>query len=185
MQEQELVRLCKEKDTKAQKTIYELYSPYMLGVCLRYIPQREIAEDILHDGFIKVFSSFDKFQWRGNGSLKAWIARIMVNMSIEHLRKQKTWNSIDDYKELQNEEPPCEDDVNKVPKEVLLKYISELPPGYRSVFNLYIFEEKSHKEIADILGINEKSSSSQLLRAKQYLMKKLTEYLKKQIQKFK
>lgn len=178
MQEEKLSELCKKKNTQAQKTIYELYSPYMLGVCLRYVSQRDIAEDIMHDGFIKVFSSFNKFEWRGKGSLKAWIARIMVNLSIEFLRKQKTWSCIDNHNDIISEEPPDENNVNKIPKEILISFISQLPSGYRTVFNLYVFEEKSHKEIAQILGINEKSSSSQLLRAKQSLAKKINQYIK-------
>ena len=84
MQEQQLAELCKQQNNTAQKTIYELYGSYMFTICLRYVPQGDVAEDILQDGFIKVFSSINKFEWRGKGSLKAWISRIMVNTYIEY-----------------------------------------------------------------------------------------------------
>ena len=146
MEEQELAERCRQGDNLARKELYERYAGRMLSVCLRYAGDRETAQDLMHDGFLKLFDSFDKFTWRGEGSLRAWMERVMVNTVLQYL---------------------------------LMQFISELPAGYRTVFNLYIFEEKSHKEIARLLGINEKSSASQLTRAKATLAAKVREWMKR------
>ena len=135
---------------------------------------------LLKYGFIKIYGSFDKFTWRGEGSLRAWIERIMVNTALQHLRKNDVMSlavNIDDVNESFDAEEPDVEDVERIPNTVLMRFISELPEGYRTVFNLYTFEEKSHKEIAQLLSINEKSSASQLFRAKQSLAKKIKLYL--------
>lgn len=191
MDEQQLSNLCTKGDRNARKILYELYAEHMLGICMRYVADKGTAQDLLHDGFIKIFSSFHKFTWRGGGSLKAWMSRIMINMAIEHLRKVKNNGLVfDDGKGLllggstENEEKlglysePDPDKVSLIPQNVLMTFVAELPSGYRTVLNLFIFEGKSHKEIAQMLGINEKSSSSQLLRAKNALAKRINEYIK-------
>lgn len=191
MDEQQLSNLCAKGDRNARKILYELYAEHMLGICMRYIADKATAQDLLHDGFIKIFGSFTKFTWRGNGSLKAWMSRIMVNMAIEHLRKVKNnglvfddgkgflfGGSEADEEKLGLYSEPDADKVSLIPQKVLMTFISELPGGYRTVLNLFIFEGKSHKEIAGVLGINEKSSSSQLLRAKNVLAKRINEYIK-------
>ena len=122
----------------------------LFAICLRYIGNREEAEDVFHDGFIRVFQSIkNQFAYQGVGSLKAWLSRVMVNEALGYLRKK----SIQTKQEVLMDEIPDtqisdDEDVNKIPRSVLLKLISELPDGYRTVFNLYVFEEKSHKEIA-------------------------------------
>lgn len=181
MEEQNLSNLCKKGDAQARKILYEVYAGYLLGVCTRYVGDRAVAQDLLHDAFLKIFASFDKFTWRGNGSLKAWMSRILVNTAIEYLRRMKTdlltgGNLPDDLPQTYDQ--PESDLVSKVPEAVILGFISELPTGYRTVFNLFVLEDKSHKEIAALLGINEKSSSSQLLRAKSTLSKRINEYIK-------
>ena len=177
--EQELSERCRQQDNHARKVLYELYAGQMLGICMRYVGNREIAEDLLHDGFLKIFTSFDKFTYRGAGSLKAWMSRIMVNLSIEYLRKNDAAGQSVEIEELPDTiADTTEEDIAFIPQEVLMKFIEELPAGYRTVFNLYTFEEKSHKEIAAMLGINERTSASQLFRAKAVLAKEIKEYVR-------
>ena len=150
----------------------------MLGVCLRYTGDRDTAQDLLHDGFIKIFSSFDKFTWRGEGSLRAWMERVMVNTALQYLRKSDVLSQSTPWEEVPEDyEEPDASAVEMIPQAVLMRFIEELPAGYRTVFNLYTFEEKSHKEIAQLLGINEKSSASQLFRAKSVLTKRVKEWI--------
>ena len=178
MSENELSERCRRKDNIARKELYELYAGQLMAICCRYIGDREVAQDVLHDGFLKIFNSFDKFTYRGEGSLKAWLCRIMVNLSLEYLRKNDVLHqtlALDDVPEIVSETK--EEDFERIPQSVLMKFINELPAGYRTVFNLYTFEEKSHKEIATELGINEKSSASQLFRAKAVLAKKIKDYM--------
>ena len=158
MEERELAEGCKQGDRLAYKELYERYAGRMLGVCLRYAGNRETAEDLMHDGFLKIFASFDKFSWRGEGSLRAWMERIMVNIVLQHFRRNDVMNYADDLDNTPKAyEEPDASDIDLIPQEELMKYISELPVGYRTVFNLYVVEGKSHKEIASLLGINEKS----------------------------
>lgn len=178
MEEQELTELCRQGDNRARKELYEQYAGRMLGICLRYAGDRETARDLLHDGFLKIFGSFDKFTWRGEGSLRAWMERVMVNVALQYLRKNDVMSqsmALEDAPEVYQE--PDASEVEAIPQQVLMRFIEELPAGYRTVFNLYTFEDKSHKEIARLLGINEKSSASQLFRAKSVLARKVKEWL--------
>ncbi len=179
MEEQELAELCRQGKNRARKELYEQYAGRMMTICLRYANDRDIAQDLLHDGFLKIYHSFDKFTWRGEGSLRAWMERVMVNIALQYLRKNDILNqanNIDDSPEIYEE--PDTEDIELIPHTVLMEFIGELPVGYRTVFNLYTFEDKSHKEIADLLGINEKSSASQLFRAKSTLAKKVKDWIK-------
>lgn len=181
MSENELSDRCRQKDNIARKELYELYAGQMLAICLRYVGDREVAQDLLHDGFLKIFDSFDKFSYRGEGSLKAWLSRIMVNMSLEYLRKNDILHQTLTIEEIPDTICETEEgDWEHIPQSMLMKFINELPTGYRTVFNLYTFEDKSHKEIANELGINEKSSASQLFRAKAVLAKRIKEYMNRE-----
>ncbi len=178
MEEQQLAEQCRLGKNKARKELYELYANRLYAICLRYSNNRDTAQDLLHDGFIKILHSFDKFTWRGEGSLRAWMERIMVNEALQYLRKTDIINNaanLDDSPELYAE--PSTSDIDIIPETVLMQFINELPAGYRTVFNLYTFEDKSHKEIAELLEINEKSSASQLFRAKNTLAKKVKEWI--------
>lgn len=180
MEEQELAERCRQGDNLARKELYEHYAGRMFGVCLRYAGDRETAQDLMHDGFLKLYDSFDKFTWRGEGSLRAWMERVMVNTVLQYLRKNDVMNqsaALEDVPEVYEE--PDASSMDSIPQKVLMQFISGLPAGYCTVFNLYIFEEKSHKEIARLLGINEKSSASQLTRAKAALAVKVREWMKK------
>lgn len=179
MTEKELIESCKKGDNKARKRLYEMYSQQMMGICFRYTGDRDVSQDLLHDGFIKVFMSIGSFHYRGEGSLTAWMSIVFRNIALEFLRKDSRFNKdirIEDCTELY--ELAEDEHIQSIPEEILMKFISELPEGYRTVFNMYIFDEMSHKEIGECLGINESSSRSQLSRAKEILVKKIREYLK-------
>lgn len=180
--EEELSLQCQRGDMQARRTLYERYSGGLMAICLRYIGDRETAEDVLHDGFLRIFQSIKQFSYQGEGSLKAWLSRVMVNEALGYLRKKNVQLQ---QEVLMTEIPDVPDtddsDLNDIPRSVLMKFISELPDGYRTVFNLYVFEEKSHKEIASLLGITEHTSSSQFYRAKSLLIKKINEYRKREL----
>lgn len=185
MEEQELSRRCAAGDNAARELLYEQFSGRLFSICLRYMGDPPAAEDLLHDVFLKIFDSFGKFTWRGNGSLRAWMERVTVNAALEYLRKNPPAGRpvpldgrTEPAGEMLLQEEPGGDEVDALPPEVLMRFIAELPYGYRTVFNLYVFENKSHREIAAVLGINEKSSSSQLLRAKRMLAGKIKAYVK-------
>ncbi|WP_321480923.1 RNA polymerase sigma factor [uncultured Bacteroides sp.] len=172
----ELIKGCKAGDNVARKTLYTLYSNKMLAVCYRYTGDMDAAHDVLHDAFIKIFT---RFNFRGEASLSTWITRVMVTQSLDYLRKQKRISQT----MLREEQIPDTPDFSQgeagspISEEKLLAFIAELPDGCRTVFNLFVFEEKSHKEIAEILHIREHSSTSQLHRARCLLASKIKEYL--------
>ena len=172
----ELIKGCRAGNNLAQKQLYSLYSTQMLAICFRYTGDIDAAHDVLHDGFIKIFTNFS---FRGESSLRTWITRVMVTQSLDYLRKQKRMNQLVILEEQLPEIPDYSDigDAGEISEEQLLAFIAELPDGCRTVFNLYVFEEKSHKEIGEILRIKEHSSTSQLHRAKFLLAKKIKEYV--------
>lgn len=180
MEEQELAERCRRGENPARRELYERYAGRMLGICIRYAGDRETAQDLMHDGFLKIFDSFDKYVYRGEGSLRAWMDRVMVNVVLQYLRRNDVLSQaaeLDKVPETYDE--PEASAADAIPTEVLMRFISELPTGYRTVLNLYVFEEKSHKEIARLLGINEKSSASQLTRAKAALAVKINGWMRK------
>lgn len=180
MEEQQLAEQCRLGNNRARQELYERYAGRLLALCMRYTGNRELAEDLLHDGFLKLFSSFDKFTWRGEGSLRAWMERVMVNTVLEYLRRNDVLNnSVDlDISSPGAYDEPTTEACETIPAQVLMQFVRELPAGYRTVFNLYVMEGKSHKEIAAALGINEKSSASQLARAKAALADKIRKWMK-------
>lgn len=172
----ELIEGCRAGRDSARKELYTLYSKQMLAVCYRYTGDMDAAHDVLHDGFIKIFTHFS---FRGQCALSTWVTRVMVTQAIDYLRRQKRITQL-----VVNEEqlPDVPDDASiadsgsRLSEQQLLAFVAELPDGCRTVFNLYVFEEKSHKEIAEMLGIKEHSSTSQLHRAKSLLIKRIKEY---------
>ncbi|UII24958.1 sigma-70 family RNA polymerase sigma factor [Fulvivirga maritima] len=169
-EEDTLIRQCKKQDNQAQKEVYEKYASTMLGICVRYIKEPGQAEDVMINGFVKVFEKIDQF--KGDGSFEGWIRRIMVNDSLTYLRQNKSM-----YLEVDIEKADLEPDYssldNQLEAEDLLTMIQQLPTGYRTVFNLYAVEGFSHREIAEQLGISENTSKSQLSRARALLQKQL------------
>lgn len=169
----DIIEACVLGSRTAQRTLYDYFSPKMFGICLRYANDRHHAEDILQEGFIKVFNNLDKY--RGEGSFEGWLKRVFINTAIEHCRKSKFWSPNQELKELNL--PAIEENaVGKLAKQELLKVIQRLPLGYKTVFNLYAIEGYSHKEIADMLHISEGTSKSQLARAREHLQKMLQQH---------
>lgn len=177
--EQDIAQRCRRGDRRAQQLLYETYADYLFGVCLRYVVDRTVAEDLLHEGFIKAFTQISTFRYGGAGSLRSWLSSIMRNVAISHLRKRQLLNealSLDEYDIDIADEP---DSVSCVPDDVLAQMIASLPVGYRTVFNMFVIDGCTHREIAKILGIKERSSSSQLLRARKLLAQMITEWIKR------
>lgn len=172
MTEEELIKGCIREERSCQQKLYKTYAGKMLVVCMRYTRNRQEAEDVLQDGFIRVFDNIKKFAF--NGSFEGWVRRIMINCALRNFRKssyQKEQIGIaEDY------DIPSDTTIyDKLSEQELLKIIDDLPEGYKMVFNLYAIEGFSHKEIADMMDINEGTSRSQLNKARKYLQKKLFE----------
>lgn len=158
------------------KALYDRYAGFLTAVCSRYIENKEDVKDLMQDSFIRIFSSIGSFEYRGEGSLKAWMSRIVINNTLKYIRDniQKGMISIDeDIPDVPDEKIP---EISEIPPSVIQEMIRRLPEGYRTVFNLFVFEGKSHKEIAMLLGIKENSSASQLHRAKALLAGWIREY---------
>lgn len=169
-QQDEVIDGCVRSIMTYQKALYNHFSPKMFGLCLRYAKDYHTAEDILQEGFVKVFKYIKNF--RKEGSLEGWLRRIFINTAIEHFRKAvRVYPILDD----EETEIDIEDDYyDLLDSEDLVKMVQQLSPGYRTIFNLYAIEGYSHKEIAKLLGISEGTSKSQLARART-LLKKMVE----------
>ncbi len=170
---EEVVKLCIAGNRTAQKQLYDMFSGKMFAICLRYASNRAGAEDILQEGFIKLFNNLDKF--KNIGSFEGWVKRIFINTAIEQYRKaiqSERYIEIDQVYNIQNQE---EDANSRLARHDLLKLVQQLPDGYRTVFNLYAIEGYGHKEIAQMLEISIGTSKSQLSRARLFLQKMLSE----------
>lgn len=173
--EQQLLEAVKAGDRQAMRRLYERYKGYAISTGLRYIPNGDDVEDVVQDCFVKILTSIQQFNYQGEGSLKSWIGRTVANKSIDFVRMHERISFTDTIPDVPDEEPELE----RIPPDVLTSMIAQLPPGYRLVFNLYVFEHCSHEEIAQRLGIGESSSSSQLTRAKNKLIRKMNDYIKR------
>ncbi|GHT34048.1 DNA-directed RNA polymerase sigma-70 factor [Bacteroidia bacterium] len=175
MKEQQLIDGCRKGERLAQKELYDKYSRKMMGVCLRYVNDRETARDVLQDGFVKVFSNIDAFT--GEGSFEGWMRKIFVNSALEYLRRTDVLRdavALDGTFELTD---PDHSALSAITANELLEMVQSLPSGFRTVFNLFAIEGYSHKEIGEMLGITESTSRSQYTRAKQLLQRKINELL--------
>ncbi|MCB0457019.1 MAG: sigma-70 family RNA polymerase sigma factor [Flavobacteriaceae bacterium] len=171
---EELITRCKQQDVKAQEALYREYSGVLFGICLKYSPNRTEAEDNLQDAFITIFKRMEQFE--GKGSFEGWMKRITVNTVLQKYRKKKTF---DISNEQQIEDVEVEVEADAVPLDYLLKIVQELPERYRLVFNLYVMDGYSHKEIAEMLGISDGTSKSNLARARMILKTKVESYQEK------
>ncbi|KAA6441802.1 RNA polymerase sigma factor [Dyadobacter flavalbus] len=171
--EAQLVKALRKDDPKAQRQVYDKYSARMLGLCFRYICDDMAAEDVMVEGFLKVFGKID--QYSGEGSFEGWIRRIMVNEALGYLRRQKRILE-DTLSEEAVNVPDYASADQQLEAEELLKLIEELPVGYRTVFNLYAIEGYAHIEIAQMLGVTESTSKSQLHRARAMLQKMVSDW---------
>lgn len=160
--------------------LYDVNAPWLLAVCLRYTGNREDAEDVLHDGFMKIIRNIDSFREKQTGSLEGWMRRIMVNTALNHIRehkKDKLFTERDPSTEMTGDND--DQDVYggwDLSREQLMALICGLPEGYRTVFNLYVMEDYTHKEIGSLLGISENTSKSQLSKARNLLRRRLLQY---------
>ncbi len=171
----ELIKGCQNEDRKFQKMLYQKYAPLMYGICLGYINERSIAQDILQEGFIKVFKNIKNF--KGTGSFEGWLRKIITNTAIDYFRKNNTSNDyIISGSEVENEEIPSYI-LEQMNAETILIKVGELPEGARVIFNLHALEGYTHKEISERLNISEGTSKSQLNRAKSILKKWLEEFI--------
>lgn len=171
---EEEIRLgCAKNDRKYQQMLYNMFSAKMFSVCLRYANEYNAAQDLLQEGFVKVFKNIEKF--RGEGSFEGWVRRIFVNTAIEHYRKQVNLYALHDS-DVKGFEHYEDNALETLKHQDILKMIQKLSDGYRTVFNLYVVEGFSHKEIGDMMGISEGTSKSQLARARYLLQKMITEH---------
>ncbi len=169
-EEQDFISACIRRERWAQKVLYEKHYPKMMGVCLRYAGNQDEALDILHEGFIKVFKNLGKYE--PGTSLNSWIRRIMVNTAIDYYRKMVRRRT-EDIETAYGVSSSGADALSQLSEQEILEAIQELSPAYRAVFNLYIIEGYSHKEIANLLGITESTSRSNLVKARLKLQAKL------------
>lgn len=172
--ETDIIIGCIEGNRRMQETLYQRFAPRMYAVCLRYAGTSEEAEDILQEGFIKVYKKIASF--RGEGSFEGWIRRIFVNTAIEHFRRKRYLQPVTE-KEENTIEGKYLSALDEMATKDVMALIQQLSPGYRTVFNLYVVEGYSHKEIADMLGISEGTSKSQLSRAKVILQEMVKQYI--------
>ena len=167
MDDAALIKECVKGNAKAQRFLFDKFAPKMLTVCVRYAKNKSDAEDVLQDAFIKVFNKISEF--KNEGSLEGWIRRIMVNTSLDQIRKNSKFSNDTDLEavsyKLENNDFTFENLVS----EDLLKLINSMPNGYRIVFNMFAIEGYSHQEIASTLGVTENTSKSQYLRARSFL----------------
>jgi len=177
-----LIEGCLNNDRRSQEELFKLYYGKMLGVCMRYSNDKDSAEEVLQEGFIKIFEKLERFDYKG--SFEGWIRRIMANTAIDHIRKSKKDPILSDNDEdfkLGSENPVVakeELEFVGIKAEIALDAVRNLSPAYRAVFNLYVMEEYTHKEIAEILNISEGTSKSNLSKAKLNLQKILKEKFK-------
>ncbi len=165
--EAQLIEACLRNDRNAQRKLYNAYAGRMLVVCMRYVQNQAEAEDILQEGFIKVFQNLDKF--RAESTLGSWIKRIVINTAINQIRSQKHFQDMDDVQEYENQVSDNQSGIETIHFQELIEMIQKLPKGCRTVFNLFAVEGYKHHEIAQMLNITEGTSKSQYSRAKAIL----------------
>lgn len=164
---EKLIRKCQQKSQRAFEELYKKFSPFVYGICLRYAKNRDEAQDILQDCFIKIMDKIGDFRFEG--SFEGWLQRMAVNESLNYLRlSRNSFSDIDD--EDASAEDECPDIVSDMSARELLDIISKLPDGYRTIFNMYVIEGYQHNEIAEILNITESTSRSQLKKAREQLI---------------
>lgn len=173
--ESDLIKGSIAGDRRMQEELYKRFAPKMYAVCLRYANNADDAQDLLQEGFIKVYKNLHRF--RSEGSFEGWVRRVFVNTSIEHFRKKSAQLSSVSEKEENTIEDADITALDSLAEKDIINIVQELSPGYRTVFNLYVIEGYSHKEIGEMLGISEGTSKSQLARAKSILQKKVAQYL--------
>ena len=175
-EEQRLAKRLQDGEKAAAREFYALYANHLAGVCSRYITNEEDLKDVFQDAFVHIISHIQDFQYRGAGSLQAWATKVVVSRSLKYLQAKEQLElvplDLDRVDVAEDDEPPISD----VPPDIVHQLVSQLPTGYRTVLNLYVFEGRSHQEIACLLGITVSTSTSQLHRAKLLLSRMIQQY---------
>lgn len=169
----QLIDLCIKGDRASQKVLYNRLAPRMFPLCIRYIGNREMAEDVLQDGFITLFTKLRDY--KGDGSFDGWARKIFVNTALMSLRKKDALKMSEDLEAIRGMKDDLPSQNQNIGYKELMELVMELPPGFRTVFNMYAIEGYSHKEISDTLGISETTSRTQLSRARIWLQNKIKE----------
>jgi len=169
----QLIESCIKGDRAAQKVLYDRLAPRMFPVCIRYVGDREQAEDILQEGFITLFTRLDTY--KGDGSFEGWARKIFVTTALMELRRKDALKMSDDLEMARGMKTETVTQLQSIGYKDLMKLITQLPPGFRTVFNMYAIEGYSHKEIGEILGISETTSRTQLSRARLWLQNRIKE----------
>ena len=172
--EQQMIALCKRGDRAAQKALFDSLSKKMFPLCIRYMGDRDAAEDVLQEGFISLFSKLDSYS--GEGSFEGWARKIFVNTALMTLRRNDVMRQSEDIESARSISGSDVSALQSISYKELMGMIAELPPGFRTVFNLFLIEGYSHKEISEMLGISEATSRSQLQRARVMLQNRIKKY---------
>lgn len=167
------IDLCKKGNRAAQRAVYDALAPRMFSLCLRYVCERELAEDLLQEGFITLFTKIDSY--KGEGSFEGWARRIFATTALMSLRKKDALKMSDDLEAARNLKAETTTQLQNMGYKELMALVSQLPTGFRTVFSMYAIEGFSHKEIAKILGITESTSRTQFSRARQWLQQRINE----------
>lgn len=168
-----LIESCIKGDRAAQKVLYDRLAPRMFSVCIRYVGDREQAEDILQEGFVTLFTHLADY--KGEGAFEGWARKIFVTTALMELRRKDALKMSEDLDAVRGMKTEAVTQIQSIGYKDLMKVITQLPPGFRAVFNMYAIEGYSHKEIGEILGISETTSRTQLSRARTWLQNKLKE----------
>lgn len=171
----DLAQKCARGDEKAREELYTRYAAFLYALCIRYVSDREEARDLMHDSMMKIFDTVGKY--RPTGTLKAWCSRVTVNHVIDTLRRKKRFETVSLEPSQEKIPEPQKEEILKIPKKELMRMIGELPYAKRVVFNMYCIEGYSHKDIAEILEIKEKTSSSLLYKAREILAENVRNYI--------
>ncbi len=172
MTNQQLIENCLKGDARSQKMLFEKFGPKLMGVCYRYATDQDEAQDLLQDGFIKIFEKLDKYS--GIGSFEGWMRRIVVNTALDNIRKNKKFQLHSNIEDNDYKVPSNDYIEERLAAEDLIQILQSIPVGYKTIFNLYAIEGYSHKEIAEQLNISTSTSKSQYSRAKALLREKIT-----------
>ena len=174
-----LIRRIKDHDRQAMAELYQQFVGLLSSVCYRYVPSDHDAKDVLQNSFIKIFTAISTFNYQDDTSFLAWMKRVVTNEALDFLKNRKRITFVDITDNIQ-EVVADEQSVEYLSADELHQLITELPDGYRTVLNMFVFEGYSHKEIAKLLGIRESSSASQYFHAKRMLAKKINDLMDEQ-----
>lgn len=178
--DEQLVARIRQNDQQAMSLLYQRYVGILTSVCYRYVVQESDVKDVLQNSFVKIFTSLDAFEFRGEDSLRIWMTRIVVNESLNFLQSRKKILFVDDERKLRDLPDEEEVSLDRISDDELHRLIRGLPDGYRTVLNLFVFEGLSHRRIAELLSIKESTSASQFYYAKQLLAKRIKDLKNKE-----